>query len=79
MIIDSHAHYSHNSFAAEFPYLTHSKTGFALDRGDLPQLLQQMQHGARRQHRLTTMTRPITGDRWVGILVCRIMRIQALP
>ena len=43
MIIDSHAHYSHNSFAAEFPYLTHSKTGFALDRGDLPQLLQQMQ------------------------------------
>lgn len=43
MIIDSHAHYAHRRFVGEFPYLDMTEGDFCLCRGELPQLVAQMQ------------------------------------
>lgn len=43
MIIDSHAHYTHNSFLNTFRYLTHNDTGYAIEEGGRETILQQMQ------------------------------------
>lgn len=48
MIIDSHAHYSTPSYTGSFRYLTTSLDGYTLEDGDLPQLLQQMEHAGIR-------------------------------
>ena len=42
MIIDSHAHYSNNAYKKPFRYLTHSKDGYALKKGNREQLLQEL-------------------------------------
>ena len=34
MIIDSHAHYNHNSFKNNFRYLTRNEGGYAIAEGD---------------------------------------------
>ena len=34
MIIDSHAHYNHNSFKNSFRYLTRGEDGYAIAEGD---------------------------------------------
>ena len=34
MIIDSHAHYNHNSFKNSFRYLTQNEGGYAIAEGD---------------------------------------------
>ena len=34
MIIDSHAHYNHNSFKNNFRYLTRGEDGYAITEGD---------------------------------------------
>ena len=34
MIIDSHAHYNHNSFKNSFRYLTRNKNGYTIAEGD---------------------------------------------
>ena len=42
MIIDSHAHYAHPRFHAEFPYLCVRDGAFAVDRSNRDQLLEEM-------------------------------------
>jgi TatD DNase family protein len=42
MIIDSHAHYNHNSFRNTFRYLTHGPQGYALKEGDQAQVLRDL-------------------------------------
>jgi TatD DNase family protein len=42
VIIDSHAHYAHPRYEREFPYLTRTREGYALDRGDRAHLFAQM-------------------------------------
>ena len=44
MIIDSHAHYNNNVYKKSFRYLSYDKEGFSLKEGDLPQLMQDMEH-----------------------------------
>ena len=36
MIIDSHAHYNHNSFKNSFQYLTRDENGYAIRCFDVP-------------------------------------------
>ena len=42
MIIDSHAHYAHNSYMNEFRYLTREPERYALETGDRQQLLEKL-------------------------------------
>lgn len=42
MIIDSHAHYTHNAFNNTFRYLTHREEGYAIEEGDRVRLLQAL-------------------------------------
>lgn len=42
MIIDSHAHYNHNSYQNTFRYLTRNQEGYALSEGNREQLLQEL-------------------------------------
>ena len=44
MIIDSHAHYNNNAYKKPFRYLSYDKDGYSLKEGDLPQLMQDMEH-----------------------------------
>ena len=44
MIIDSHAHYNNNAYKKPFRYLSYDKDGYSLKEGDLPQLMQNMEH-----------------------------------
>ena len=45
MIIDSHAHYNHNSFKNSFRYLTRNENGFAIAEGDRGQIFWEMLEG----------------------------------
>ncbi len=42
MIIDSHAHYTHNAFQNNFRYLSHSQDGYSLLEGDRAGLLRHL-------------------------------------
>ena len=42
MMIDSHAHYNHNSYNGQFRYLTYTSDGYALEEGDRAQLLHRL-------------------------------------
>ena len=42
MIIDSHAHYNHNSFKNSFRYLTRDESGFAIAEGDREQIFREL-------------------------------------
>lgn len=42
MIIDSHAHYNHNSYNGNFRYLTRTTDGYTLEEGDRAELLQKL-------------------------------------
>lgn len=42
MIIDSHAHYAHPRYENEFPYLTLTDSGYAVEDGDRERLFAQM-------------------------------------
>ena len=44
MIIDSHAHYNNSAYKKPFRYLSYDKDGYSLKEGDLPQLMQDMEH-----------------------------------
>ena len=48
MIIDSHAHYANNCYKKPFRYLTRDENGYALEEGELPQLIQQMEDAGIR-------------------------------
>ena len=41
---DSHAHYANNAYKKAFRYLSRDTQGYTLEEGELPQLMQQMQH-----------------------------------
>ncbi len=43
MIIDSHAHYAHNSYLQNFRYLDYTAEGYALEEGDLDTLFARME------------------------------------
>ena len=45
MIIDSHAHYNHNSFKNSFRYLTRVENGYAVAEGDREQIFQELLEG----------------------------------
>ena len=42
MIIDSHAHYNHNSFKNSFRYLTRGEGGYAVAEGDREAVLREL-------------------------------------
>jgi len=44
VIIDSHAHYNNNAYKKPFRFLSYDKDGYFLKEGDLPQLMQDMEH-----------------------------------
>ena len=45
MIIDSHAHYNHNSFKNSFRYLTRNENGHAIAEGDREQIFRELVEG----------------------------------
>ena len=45
MIIDSHAHYNHNSFRNCFRYLTRDENGYAIAEGDREQIFRELLEG----------------------------------
>ena len=45
MIIDSHAHYNHNSFKNRFRYLTRDEDGYAIAEGDREQIFRELLEG----------------------------------
>ena len=45
MIIDSHAHYNHNSFKNCFRYLTRDENGYAITEGDREQIFRELMDG----------------------------------
>ena len=45
MIIDSHAHYNHNSFKNRFRYLTRDEGGYAIAEGDREQIFRELLEG----------------------------------
>ena len=45
MIIDSHAHYNHNSFKNSFRYLTRDENGYAISEGDREQIFRELLEG----------------------------------
>ena len=45
MIIDSHAHYNHNSFKNSFRYLTRDENGYAVAEGDREQIFRELLEG----------------------------------
>ena len=45
MIIDSHAHYNHNSFKNSFRYLTRDENGYAVAEGDREQIFRELMDG----------------------------------
>ena len=45
MIIDSHAHYNHNSFKNSFRYLTRDENGYAIVEGDREQIFRELVEG----------------------------------
>ena len=45
MIVDSHAHYNHNSFKNTFRYLTRDEKGYAIAEGDREQIFRELLEG----------------------------------